>query len=383
MENVMPAPETQNRDLTLPPDTYLYLQNEAKGGAITVHRGPALVNQTGQDRPVRYDPNKRQYLACSLEQASTTIPSGGGRRLRHSRKSFGRRESFRPKRTTQVSHFAKVAEIVIPGPWSEALYPGQNAMLLKVTDCGAISTLSPSSTTIKKLEANWDKTVAKVQTDLLPKLDAQGNPIPPDSAHQQTIKAKDLPKPTDFAVGTRIVIQGIDVSFYIPCTGVEVMVEDGKYVRDAVTLEQLEYCCLIDENGKKTYPKGPAVVFPSPTQVFEQDSKKRRKFTPIELNTINGIHLKVTADFKGPDLEKRSSDEREYKEGEELFVTGRTMSIYYPREELAIIEYGCRQQEALLNGDPEGRSPLCDNRPSKRRDPYGERPENVSRRSSS
>jgi major vault protein len=361
MENVMPAPETQNRDLTLPPDTYLYLQNEAKGGAITVHRGPALVNQTGQDKPVRYDPNKRQYFPCSLEDARQQFPRAAeGDYVILENPSED--EKFPSETNNPSKQLKKGRRIVIPGPWSEALYPGQNATVVEGHRLRSNQYLVAIIYNDEEARKNWDKTVVKAQTDLLPKLDPEGNPIPPDSAHQQTVQAKGLPKPTDFAVGTRIVIKGIDVSFYIPCTGVEVMVEDGKYVRDAVTLEQLEYCCLIDENGKKTYPKGPAVVFPSPTQVFEQDSKKRRKFTPIELNTINGIHLKVTADFKGPDLEKRSSEEREYKEGEELFVTGRTMSIYYPREELAIIEYGSGNKKHYSTAIPKGEGRYVINR---------------------
>jgi major vault protein len=137
------------------------------------------------------------------------------------------------------------------------------------------------------------------------------------------------------------VIRGTDVSFYIPCTGVQVQKdENNSYVREAVTLEQLEYAILIDENGKKEYPRGPAVVFPKPTQIFATDDNKLRKFKPLELNSINGIHLKVTADFTGPNIEVESGEDRDFKEGEELFVTGKTLQIYYPREELAIIAYG-------------------------------------------
>jgi major vault protein len=151
------------------------------------------------------------------------------------------------------------------------------------------------------------------------------------------------------------VIKGSDVSFYIPCTGVEVVKdENNKYVREAVTLEQLEYCCLIDESGKKEYPRGPAVVFPKPTQQFEADRKQRRKFRPLELNQINGIHLKVTASFSGPDIENDPSKQRDFREGEELFVTGKTLPLYYPREELSIIEYGQGNKKHYSTAVPKG-----------------------------
>ena len=42
----------------------------------------------------------------------------------------------------------------------------------------------------------------------------------------------------------------------------------AQYVRDALTLERLEYCILVDQNGKKRYERGPQVVFPEPTEAF-------------------------------------------------------------------------------------------------------------------
>jgi hypothetical protein len=59
----------QNRDITLAPNTYLYLQNVGKGGLITVHRGPTAVTQTGQDEPVRYDELQQKFVRCRLEEA--------------------------------------------------------------------------------------------------------------------------------------------------------------------------------------------------------------------------------------------------------------------------------------------------------------------------
>ena len=354
----MAADDKQNRDMTLTPETYLFLQNEAKGGIITVYRGPALVNQTGQDKPVRYDPQQRRYQQCSLEQALQQFPKaneGDYVILENPAEDGGfPKETASPSKT-----LLKGRRIIIPGPWSEALYPGQNATVMEGHRLRSNQYLVAIIYNDKEAETNWEKgTVAKAQ---LPdhKLEEGETPQP-----QQKLSAiKGLPKPESFGVGTRIVIRGSDVSFYIPCTGVEVMRdEDGKYVRDAVTLEQLEYCCLIDESGKKAYPKGPQVVFPQPTQVFDKDSKNRRKFRPIELNTINGIHLKVTADFKGADIENDASKERDYKEGEELFVTGKTLSIYYPREELAIIEYGAGNKKHFSTAIPKGEGRYVINR---------------------
>lgn len=59
--------------------------------------------------------------------------------------------------------------------------------------------------------------------------------------------------------------------------GIEVVRDNNEqYVREAVTLERLEYCILLDEDGNKRYIRGPAVVFPKPTETFigKQGSRK-------------------------------------------------------------------------------------------------------------
>lgn len=344
----------QNRELTLPPDSFLYMQNVGKGGIITVFRGPAVVNQTGQDQPVRYDASTRTYKPCSLEQAvqqAHKANEGDYAVLENPEEGNG----FPSETTQQARKLKKGRKIVIPGPWSEALWPGQSVTVVEGHRLRSNQYIIAIVYNAEEAEANWDKTVVKPQTE-----DGHGEGEQKQTSVQV---ARGLPKPDSFAVGTRIVIKGSDVSFFIPCTGVEVLRdENNKYVREAVTLEQLEYCCMIDESGKKEYPRGPAVVFPKPTQTFETDSKNRRKFRPIELNKINGIHLKVTASFEGPDIEKDVAQTRKFEEGEELFVTGKTLSIYYPREELAIIEYGQGNKKHFSTAIPKGEGRYVINR---------------------
>lgn len=342
------AVDPQNRDLTLAPDNYLYLQNEAKGGVISVHRGPTLVNQTGQDKPVRYDSQSHRFHQCSLEQAVQQFPRAdeGDYVILENPSVNG---NFPTEANNPSVSLVKGRKIVIPGPWSEALYPGQTATVVQGHRLRSNQYLVAIVYNDKEAEQNWTSgTVAKAQKET----EQESENLQKNESDCNLLNG--LPKPSTFAVGTRIVIKGSDVSFYIPCTGVEVVKDEGKYVRDAVTLEQLEYCCLIDESGKKEYPRGPRVVFPKPTQVFDKDNKGRVKFSPIELNEINGLHLKVTTNFKGKDIEKDPTQDRDFKEGEELFVTGKVMSIYYPREELAIIEYGPGNKKHFSTAIPKG-----------------------------
>lgn len=340
-------PNSVNRDLTLSPDTYAYLQNEGKGGLISVYVGPTVINQTGQDRPVLFEADKRQFRPCSLDQAVQQFPRADeGDYVILENPCKDKEDSFPAEANQQSRALSKGRKIVIPGPWSNALWPGQAAQVLKGHCLRTNQYLVVTIYNADEAEKNWSKAVVRAAEQ---------------TAEGEQVKKKGLPRPDSFSVGTRINILGTDVSFYIPCTGVEVVRDEqnGSYVRDAVTLEQLEYCALRSESGKKEYPRGPAVIFPKPTQVFEQDRKKNRKFRPIELNRINGIHVKVTADFEDEDYEQVPGLDgkrpmRKYKEGEELFITGKTLQIYYPREELSIIEYGQGNKKHYSTAIPPG-----------------------------
>ena len=131
-------------------------------------------------------------------------------------------------------------------------------------------------------------------------------------------------------------IRGTDVSFYIPPTGLGVVPDaHGRHVRDALTLERLEYCILVDEDGRKRYERGPQVVFPSPTEVFVEQGGQR-KFRAIELSELHGLHIKVIAPYE------------QYKEGDELFITGKQTAIYYPREEHSLIRVDGRERHVAV-----------------------------------
>src|SRR6185436_3884213 len=114
--------------------------------------------------------------------------------------------------------------------------------------------------------------------------------------------------PADLSAGKQLVIKGTDVSFYIPPTGVGVVPErEGSWVRDALTLERLEYCILVDQNGKKRYERGPQEVFPEPTEAFiVRDGA--RKFRAVELNEIQGLHVKVIAPYSEGGRAHREGD---------------------------------------------------------------------------
>ena len=174
--------------------------------------------------------------------------------------------------------------------------------------------------------ANWKNAVIKPKA-------AGGDETPAESPAELTAE---LPSAPDLTMGQQLIIKGTDVSFYIPPTGVEVVTDGGDYVRDAVTLERLEYCILLDEDGNKSYLQGPAVVFPRPTETFVERGGAN-KFRAIELNENSGIYVKVIAPYRD---EPKDGVVVEHDVGDELFITGKDQMIYFPRPEHAAIKYG-------------------------------------------
>lgn len=322
----------QNRDLLLNPDTYAYMQSEGKGGTISVYCGPGVVNQTGQDKPVVFDQNTRTYRTVDLNQAAQQCPRAGeGDYVILENPATN--SAFPIETVQQSANLEKGRKIVIPGPWSKALWPGQSAKVVKGHHLRSNQYLVGMIYNEAEARKNWTNAITKrVLTE----------------GEQQNLETKEnLPKENELTVGQRFIIKGTEVSFYIPPTGVEVVLDEkNQYVREAVTLEQLEYCVLISENGQKRFSHGPEVVFPSPTEQFVTDKDNNRKFRAYELNNIQGIHIKVIQEYK--------EGEKTFKQGEELFITGNDTAIYFPREEHSIIEYGEGNTKHFATAIPAG-----------------------------
>lgn len=350
-------PPEQNREILLAPQEYAYMQKEGNG-TVSVHVGPGAIAATQQDVPIVYEAKQQKYIKRALDQSVQQFPraSEGQYVILENPSDDG---SFPAPNSNSNARQLKIGlREVIPGPWCQPLWPGQSATTLEGHRLRTNQYLIAVVYNEDQAKANWDNTIIKAQM--------LGES---DEGEIQNLEQQGLSRPESFAVGTRIIIKGTEASFYIPPTGIEVARDEntGNYVREAVTLEQLEYCCLIDESGKKEYPTGPAVVFPRATQVFDMDGKKRRKWKAIELNTINGIHLKCVATFSGPDITKSakedgSREERQYNEGEELFVTGNELSIYYPREEFSIVEFGQGNKKHYSTAIPKGEGRYVINR---------------------
>jgi major vault protein len=305
------AQDFDERDLVLEPNRFAYILDKTKGH-VQVYVGPHKSSPAGTDQPVLFDPNTKNFVECSLEKSKqtwVTAPEGWYTVLKNPA-TEPTREHPRAGAIESLPELGIGRKINTRGPISFPLWPGQMARVIKGHHLRSNQFLLVRVYDEDAAKDNWSKGVVKGREG-----DEVGIPVT-------------LP---DLTIGKLLVIKGTEVSFYIPPTGVEVVPDSGSYVRDAVTLENLEYAILLDEDGNKSFIYGPDVVFPMPTQTFvEKDGQK--KFRVVELNGISGIYVKVIQDY--------IEDGKTIKAGSELWITGKDQAIYYPRPEHGIIKYG-------------------------------------------
>lgn len=314
---------SRERDLVLAPNEYAFISDQTKGHII-VYVGPCKTSLANTDQPVFFNDQSKRFERCLLEQAIIPFaiaPEGWYIVLKNPA-----RDSANPKTATSsnLPELQVGKKVNMPGPASFALWPGQMIRVVQGHHLRLNQYLLVRVYDERGAKENWKTAVIKPQTAL----PADGELAVPTSPGRDI---GDL----DLTMGKLLVIKGTEVSFYIPPTGIEVVRDpQGNYVREAVTLERLEYCILRDEDGNKRFIRGPAVVFPRPSETFLERNHSR-KFRAIELNEISGLYVKVIAPYQ--------EGGREYKVGEELFLTGKDQMIYFPRPEHAIIKYSDRE----------------------------------------
>ncbi len=335
-------------DIVLTPGQYVYSQDESKGGAVKTFVGPCVITPTGQDRPVKFDPTTRRFNSSTFEAAIEHSPfARKGQYIildnpateenqqgqQHQHPNDG--QNVNPARLSYGN------TVNVPGPITFALWPGQSAVVVDGHTLRSNEYLEVEIVDKAAAQENWESGIIRKPTNEVETEDD----TPVDGV------------PEDLAEGKIYIIRGDQVAFYIPPTGVRVVPdEEGNYVRDAVTLETLEYCQLFDENGNKRYERGPQVVFPEATEQFEE-VEGNRKFRATELNEISGLHVKVIAPYNN-NGEVADPSQADHKEGDELFITGpgavvypegtnrsgQESAIYFPRVEHSILKYGKKKK---------------------------------------
>ena len=312
------------KDLVLNPNEYAYVLDKTKG-IVNCYVGPNKTSLSNTDAPVTFNSETKKFEECYLEDAIqlfVTAPENWYCILKNPEPN-GAHPTPRSVNELPILNIGK--KVNITGPASFALFPGQMARVIQGHRLRSNQYLLVRVYDEDSARQNWNKSVIKTNNQ------SEDNGSPDD---ETLISSVADVKSQDLTVGKLMVIKGTEVSFYIPPTGIEVVpAARNEYVREAVTLERLEYCILKDENGNKRYVHGPAVVFPEPTESFlsSGNTSNGYKFRAIELSKISGIYIKVIAEYDEDDIH--------HDVGEEMFITGAQQMIYYPRPEHAIITY--------------------------------------------
>ena len=315
------------KDLVLSINEYAYVLDETKGHVVC-WVGPSKTSLSNSDKLVRFDSKSKSFVKCSYNDAINLFVTAPENWYAILKNPIEANKHPKPGANNLPEDVHIGRKVNVRGPVSFALYPGQMAKVIK-----GHALRSNQYLLARVYEAEEaSKSAGEMR-------DTEGNVI--ENSQEKYVN------------GQILVIKGTEVSFYIPPTGIEVIAinnDDRKgYVREAVTLERLEYCILKDEDGNKRYVHGPEVVFPEPTETFVTSPKGGFIFRAVELSKISGIYVKVIAEY---------ADEAGtiHPVGEELFITGNDQMIYYPRPEHAIISYDNKMMHhAIAIPEGEGR----------------------------
>lgn len=336
-------PQSGTRDLVLTPIEYADILDTTKGN-ITVWVGPARTSLSETDQPVLFDRRSGRFEHCALSEATHAWPVAAenqyivlenpaeGRPAEvtpsEGKPTEGRKSGEYPtsKTSSDAVPLSYGRTLNVHGPTSFPLWPGQLAEVIGGHELRSNEYLIVQVTNEDEARQNWEQAVLRPQKE-------------PGDEGDEKVAVEDeavIPsEPPDLTMGQRFIVPGTQVSFFMPPTGLMVVKDSmDEFVRQAVTLERLEYCILLSEQGSKRYVRGPAVVFPRPDEMFVAQDEEV-KFKAVELTSISGIYIKVIADYE--------EGGEAYTAGKELFITGDEQAIYWPREEHAVIRYGDRE----------------------------------------
>ncbi len=334
--------ERRERELVLDAIQSAFILDKTKGNII-VYVGPHKTSLSGTDEPVFFDSESRSFKPSTIEKAISQFVSATEGSYVVLENPSEREDDNHPKQgSNNLPKLMSGRKINIAGPVTFPLWPTQIATTIGGHHLRSNQYLLVRVYNEEAARQNWGKAVVKLQ---------KASEETGESHQSNSVSGREsIINTAELTMGKLLIIKGTEVSFYIPPTGIEVLADaGGKYARNAVTLERLEYCILLDESGNKRYVQGPKVVFPEPTETFVEGRNGSKKFKAIELNEISGIYIKVIAPYK---------DENgvEHKPGEEMFITGKEMMIYYPRAEHALIKYGDQEiHYAVAVPEGEGR----------------------------
>ena len=215
---------SRERDLVLSPNEYAYVLDKTKG-LISCVVGSYKMSLSNSDALVVFNEKTKKFEESSFSEAITTFVSAPENWYVILKNPALENKHPTTGTSNALPELQIGKKINIKGNTSFALYPGQMAKVIQG----------------HRLHSNQYLLARVYDADALEKEESK------DEDGNSTYKNK-------YTTGQILVIKGTDVSFYIPPTGIEVIPIGGygdQYIRDAVTLERLEYCVLKNEKGAK------------------------------------------------------------------------------------------------------------------------------------
>ncbi len=341
--------ESTGREIKLLPGRSLCFQDQTN---LYVAVGPMTYTLQATDVPLLYSKSEESFQVLSSDPGNGVVQSpvaseGDYIVLGNPVKADAKKHPDTGKKQGTVE-LEVGTTVVIPGPARFDLFPGQWAEVIKGHRLNTNQYLRIKVIDAKRAEENWDSAVFEVQVD--PSFfETEGKKADPDQKKglgrkivekitpggPEDKKGKDgaraktaVINPGDskpsLITGKEMILKGSAFSFFIPPSGIEVLKDEttGEYVREAVTLQQSQYCILQYEDGVQITVQGPNVVVPLPSQIFLEVGGKK-VFAPIELDENSGVYVKV--------LKKSSFGGKDYEAGSEIFITGKDEKFVFPR----------------------------------------------------
>ncbi|MFT3712106.1 MAG: hypothetical protein QM817_31065 [Archangium sp.] len=281
--------DSRERDILVASNEYAYVQDLTKGD-IVLYVGPTKISLSNTERLVelkndRFQPVRNEEGTGVL--AFVTASSAQYVVLENPAKDGG----VKPvKGNNSAVELLVGRRVVVPGPATFPLWPGQKARVVA------------------------------------------GHELFEDQYLR--VRVYDAVEGEKAPIGTERIIKGSDTSFFIPRTGLEVVPDEKNgYVRNAVTLLDGQYCVLRGPRGRRRFERGPAVVFPEAWEEF-LIKNGARVFAAWPLKRERGLHVRVLQGFEAKDGEAVPAGR--YEAGQELFVQGRE-GYFFPTESLDVL----------------------------------------------
>lgn len=311
------------RDILLAQNEFTYIQDITKG-VITLNVGPHKCSLSNTERVVVFEPRSKKFMPLEgiLEDATRGGPRQAYAGIQQGVQQFveaslsqyivlenPRKDAKQPhvRGPNDAAELAMGKKVVIPGPNTFPLWPGQMASVI-------------DGHKLKEDEYLLIRAYEPVEVEE---------------------KEKGETKKITIQIGTEKIIKGSEHKFYIPQAGFEVVpAEDNRerFVRKAIKLMDGEYCVLLKPNGEKKYVNGPSMVIPEPQDLIQVGRDARPICKAYGLKPENGLHLYVAKDFETKEGEQLANilGAGKFKIGQELFVSGKE-GLFFPNENLEVL----------------------------------------------